>query len=118
AGGHTNITAIQTAIKGRVASGALTQDAPHYRSTQDNDALPMTRGGWAAEIVRLRSLSQDTSLQLVDQAIAKGRLLMESPHYATRRAFESESRILAAESTGRNAWQTTITAVNAENSLD
>lgn len=118
AGGHTDITAIQLAIKGRVASGALIQDAAHYRSTQDNDARPMTREGWAAEIVRLRGLSEDTSLHLVDQAIAQGRLLMESPHYATRRAFEAESRILAAESTGRNAWQTTITAVNTESSLD
>jgi conjugative relaxase-like TrwC/TraI family protein len=118
AGGHTDITAIQTAIQERVASGALIREAPHYRSTQDKDTQPMTREGWATEVVRLRGISQDAALQLVDQAISQGRLLMESPRYATRRAFEAESRILAAEQAGRSAWQTTIAATHAENGLD
>ncbi|QAA94427.1 MobF family relaxase [Pollutimonas thiosulfatoxidans] len=118
AGGHTNITAIQAAIQGRVASGALIQEAPHYSSTQDKNAQPMTREGWAAEVTRLAGLNQDTALQLVDDAIAQGRLLMESPRYATRKAHEAESRILAAEQTGRGAWQSTINAADAENALD
>jgi len=118
AGGHTDIAAIQAAIQERVASGTLIREAPHYRSTQDKDALPMTREGWAAEVVRLRGISQNAALQLVDQAIAQGRLLMESPRYATRRAFEAESRILAAEQAGRSAWTTTITAAHAESGLN
>src|SRR3546814_14133265 len=43
---------------------------------------------------------------------------MESPRYATRKAFEAESRILATEQTGRNAWQATIANVSAESSLE
>src|SRR3546814_5706338 len=81
-------------------------------------ALPMTREGWATEVVRLRGLPQETALQLVDQAIGEGRLLMESPRYATRKAFEAESRILAAEQAGRSAWHATIDATKAESSLD
>ncbi|MGO3743931.1 MAG: MobF family relaxase [Alcaligenes aquatilis] len=118
AGGHTDITAIQSAIQGRVASGALIREAPHYRSTQDKTASPMTREGWAAEVIRLRGLPQDTALKLVDQATAEGRLLMESPRYATRRAFESESRILAAEQAGRSTRHATITAHSVESGLD
>src|SRR5690606_25825044 len=118
AGGHTDVTAIQSAIQARVQAGALIQEAPHYRSTQDMKAAPITRDGWAAEVVRLRGASQDAALQLVDQAITQGRLLMESPRYATRKAFEAESRILAAEQAGRNAWTTTMTATHAENGLD
>lgn len=118
AGGHTDITAIQAAIQGRVKSGALIREAPHYRSTQDMQALPMTREGWATEVIRLRGLPQETALRLVDQAIGEGRLLMESPRYATRKAFEAESRILATERAGRSAWQATIDTTKAENSLD
>jgi len=118
AGGHTDITAIQAAIQERVTSGALIREAPHYRSTQDKDAQPMTREGWAAEVVRLRGIPLDTALQLVDQAITQGRLLMESPRYATRRAFEAESRILAAEQAGRSAWTNAMTATHTENGLD
>ncbi len=118
AGGHTDITAIQAAIQSRVESGALIREAPHYRSTQDRLASPMTREGWATEVIRLRGLPQGTALQLVDQAIAEGRLLMESPRYATRKAFEAESRILATEQAGRSAWQTTIANTCTESSLD
>src|SRR5690606_35563723 len=118
AGGHTDITAIQAAIQSRVESGALIREAPHYRSTQDRLALPMTREGWATEVIRLRGLPQGTAQQLVDQAIAEGRLLMESPRYATRKSFEAESRILAAEQAGRSAWHTTITNTTAESYLD
>ncbi|MEB2399991.1 MAG: relaxase domain-containing protein [Alcaligenaceae bacterium] len=118
AGGHTDITAIQAAIQERVASGALIREAPHYRSTLDMQDLPLTREGWAAEVIRLRGLPQDTALQLVDQAIAEGRLLMESPRYATRKAFEVEFRIMAAEHAGRCAWHATITDTSAESSLD
>jgi conjugative relaxase domain, TrwC/TraI family len=118
AGGHTDITAIQSAIQGRVAAGALIQEEPHYRSTQDREAQPMTREGWAAEATRLTGLSQDSALQLVDNAIAQGRLLMESPRYATRKAYEAEARILAAEQAGRSAWQSTINASDAESGLD
>ncbi|WP_246806634.1 hypothetical protein [Neopusillimonas maritima] len=56
----------------------------------------MTREGRATEVTRLRGLAQGSALHLVDQAIAKGRPPMESPSYATRKAFEAESRILAA----------------------
>src|SRR5690606_16494991 len=98
----------------RVQAGTVIQEAPHYRSTQDMKAAPMTRDGWAAEIVRLRGLSQDAALQLVDQAITHGRLLMESPRYATRKAYEAESRILAAEAIGRRAWQAPIASAVAE----
>ncbi|TEA70175.1 MobF family relaxase [Allopusillimonas ginsengisoli] len=118
AGGYTDITAIQAAIQSRVDSGALIREAPHYRSTQDRTALPMTRDGWATEVIRLRGLTQGNARQLVDQAIAKGRLLMESPRYATQKAYEAESRILAAEQTGRSAWQTTIADTSAKSSLD
>jgi len=118
AGGHTDITAIQTAIQSHVDSGTLIREAPHYRSTQDMQASPMTREGWAAEVIRLRGLPQDTALQLVDQAIAEGRLLMESPRYATRKSFEAESRILAVEQAGRGAWHATISDVSAESNLD
>ncbi|WP_322995197.1 MobF family relaxase [Castellaniella sp.] len=118
AGGHTDITAIQSAIQVRVQSGSLIQEAPHYRSTQDMKAAPMTRDGWAAEVVRLRGLSQHAALQLVDQAITQGRLLMESPRYATRKAYEAESRILAAEASGRRAWQAPIANTVAEAGLD
>ncbi|WP_427975565.1 MobF family relaxase [Alcaligenes nematophilus] len=118
AGGHTDIIAIQAAIQGRVASGALIQEAPHYSSTQDKEAQPMTREGWAAEVTRLAGLNQGTALQLVDNAITQGRLLMESPRYATRKAHEAESRILAAEQAGRGTWQSTISTADAENALD
>ncbi|WP_084386801.1 MobF family relaxase [Castellaniella caeni] len=118
AGGHTDISAIQSAIQGRVQAGTLIQEAPHYRSTQDMKAVPMTRDGWAAEVVRLRGLSQDAALQLVDQAITQGRLLMESPRYATRKAYEAESRILAAEASGRRAWQAPIASTVTETGLD
>lgn len=118
AGGHTDITAIQAAIQSRVASGTLIQEAPHYSSTQDKEAQPMTREGWAAEVTRLAGLNQDTALQLVDDAITQGRLLMESPRYATRKAHEAESRILAAERAGRGAWQPTVNATDAETALD
>ncbi|UHL64070.1 AAA family ATPase [Paralcaligenes sp. KSB-10] len=78
----------------------------------------MTREGWATEVIRLRGLTQDNARHLVDQAIAEGRLLMESPRYATQKAFEAESRILAAEQTGRSAWQATIANTSTESSLD
>src|SRR5690606_30895033 len=68
AGGHTDITAIQAAIRACVDSGALIREAPHYRSTQDMKAAPMTREGWAQEVIRLRSLPKEASLKLVDQA--------------------------------------------------
>src|SRR5690606_27438787 len=99
-------------------SGVLIQEAPHYRSTQDKEAQTMTREGWAAEANRLAGLSQATALQRVDDAIAQGRLLMESPRYATRKAYEAESRILSAERVGRGAWQPTINAADAETALD
>jgi len=118
AGGHTDITAIQSAIQARVDSGALIREAPHYRSTQDMKAAPMTREGWAQEVIRLRGLPMEAALKLVDQAITEGRLLMESPRYATRQAFEAESRILAAEQTGRGAWQATIADTHVEAGLD
>lgn len=118
AGGHTDITAIQSAIQARVQAGTLIQEAPHYRSSQDMKAAPMTRDGWAAEVVRLRGASQDAALQLVDQAITQGRLLMESPRYATRKAYEAESRILAAEANGRSTWQAPIASTVAESGLD
>ncbi|WP_417251931.1 MobF family relaxase [Castellaniella sp.] len=118
AGGHTNITAIQSAIQARVQAGTLIQEAPHYRSTQDMKAGPMTRNGWAAEVVRLRGASHESALQLVDQAITQGRLLMESPRYATRKAYEAESRILAAEASGRRAWQASIASTVTETGLD
>jgi len=118
AGGHTDVTAIQSAIQARVQAGALIQEAAHYRSTQDMKAAPMTRDGWAAEVVRLCGISQDAALQLVDQAITQGRLLMESPRYATRKAYEAESRILAAEASGRRAWQAPIASTVAEAGLD
>lgn len=118
AGGHTDITAIQAAIQARVDSGALIREAPHYRSTQDMRATPMTREGWTQEVIRQRGLPQEAALELVDQAIAEGRLLMESPRYATRKAFEAESRILAAKQTGRGTWQVTIADANAETCLD
>ncbi|WP_084386325.1 MobF family relaxase [Castellaniella caeni] len=118
AGGHTDVTTIQSAIQARVQAGTLIQEAPHYCSTQDMKATPMTRDGWAAEVVRLRGASQDAALQLVDQAITQGRLLMESPRYATRKAYEAESRILAAEANGRRAWQAPITSAMAEAGLD
>ncbi len=118
AGGHTDITAIQAAIQARMASGALIQEAPHYRSAQDEKAQPMTREGWASEVTRLAGLNQGSALQLVDDAIAQGRLLMESPRYATRKAHEAESRILTAEQTGRGSWKPTINAADAEAALD
>ncbi len=108
AGGHTDITAIQSAIQTHVRAGTLIQEAPHYRSTQDMKDAPMTRDGWAAEVVHLRGTSHESALQLVDQAITQGRLLMESPRYATRKAYEAESRILTAEASGRRAWQAPI----------
>lgn len=118
AGGHTDIAAIQSAIQTRVESGSLIREAPHYRSTQDMKAAPMTREGWAQEVIRLRGLPEKASLKLIDQAVAEGRLLMESPRYATRQAFEAESRILAAEQTGRGAWQARIADAHAEAGLD
>lgn len=118
AGGHTDITAIQSAIQAQVQARTLIQEAPHYRSTQDMKAAPMTRDGWAAEVVRLRGVSQSAALQLVDQAISQGRLLMESPRYATRKAYEAEFRILAAEASGRRAWLTPIASTMAEAGLD
>ncbi|MGE4470994.1 MobF family relaxase [Castellaniella sp. MT123] len=118
AGGHTDITAIQSAIRARVQAGTLIQEAPHYRSTQDMKAAPMTRDGWAAEVVRLRGASHESALQIVDQAITQGRLLMESPRYATRKAYEAESRILAAEANGRRAWPAPIASTVAEAGLD
>ncbi|WP_298016087.1 MobF family relaxase [uncultured Castellaniella sp.] len=118
AGGHTDVTAIQSAIQSRVQAGALIQEAPHYRSTQDIKAAPMTRDGWAAEVVHLRGVSQGAALQLVDQAITQGRLLIESPRYATRKAYEAESRILAAEASGRRAWQAPIASTVTEAGLD
>src|SRR5690606_17374730 len=114
AGGHTDITAIQARLQDRLASGALIQEVPHYRSTQDIQAPPLTREGWATEAIRLRGFSQEAALQIVDQGIAEGRLLMESPRYATRSAFEAESRILAAEQTGRGAWHAIISNTSAE----
>jgi hypothetical protein len=78
----------------------------------------MTCETWATEVIRLRGLPQDATLKLVDQAIAKGRLLMESPRYATRKAFEAESRILAAEQAGRNGGHATIADTGTECSLD
>ncbi len=118
AGGHTDVTAIQSAIQARIQAGTLIQEAPHYRSTQDMKAAPMTRDGWAAEVVRLCGVSQDTALQLVDQAISQGRLLMESPRYATRKAYEAESRTLTAEANGRHAWQAPIASTVAESGLN
>ena len=118
AGGHADVSAIQSAIRACVQAGMLIQEAPHYRSTQDMKAAPMTRDGWAAEVVRLRGLSHESARQLVDQAIAEGRLLMESPRYATRKAYEVESRILAAEQQGRGAWQVSITSSVTEAGLD
>jgi len=117
AGGHTDITAIQAAIQGRVASGALIREAPHYRSTQDRDAVPLTREGWADEVARLLGMPQGSALQRVDEAITEGRLLMEGPRFATRKDFEAESRILAAEQAGRTAWQATIASTSAESGL-
>jgi conjugative relaxase-like TrwC/TraI family protein len=118
AGGHTDITAIQSAIQTHVRAGTLIQEAPHYRSTQDMKDAPMTRDGWAAEVVHLRGTSHESALQLVDQAITQGRLLMESPRYATRKAYEAESRILTAEASGRRAWQAPIASTAAEAGLD
>ena len=118
AGGHTDITAIQSAIQARIQAGTLIQEVPHYRNTQDMKATPMTRDDWSAEVVRLRGTSQESALQLVDQAITQGRLLMESPRYATRKAYEAESRILAAEASGRRAWQAPIASTVAESGLD
>ncbi|TAN28268.1 MAG: hypothetical protein EPN31_08930 [Castellaniella sp.] len=118
AGGHTDVARIQAAIQTQVQVGALIQEAPHYRSTQDMKAGPMTREGWAVEVVRLRGIPRESALQLVDRAIAQGRLLMESPRYATRKAFEAESRILAIELTGRSTWQTALPATTAEAGLD
>ncbi|QHS35585.1 relaxase domain-containing protein [Alcaligenes faecalis] len=118
AGGHTDITAIQASIQSRLESGTLIRESSHYRSTQDRMALPMTREGWATEVRHLRGLAQGRALQLVDQAITEGRLLMESPRYATRQAYEAESRILASEQAGRRAWQTTIADTSVESSLD
>jgi len=118
AGGHTDITAIQSAIQARVDSGTLIREAPHFRSTQDMKAAPMTREGWAQEVIRLRGLPKEASLKLVDQAVAEGRLLMESPRYTTRQAFEAESRILAAEQGGRGAWQKVIADTTVETCLD
>ncbi|WP_322995217.1 hypothetical protein [Castellaniella sp.] len=43
AGGHTDVTAIQSVIQTQVQAGTLIQEAPHYRSTQDMKAAPMTR---------------------------------------------------------------------------
>ncbi|CAM5209414.1 ATP-dependent RecD-like DNA helicase [Castellaniella defragrans] len=118
AGGHTNVAHIQAAIQAQVQAGTLIQEAPHYHSTQDAQAAPMTCEGWAAEVVRLRGSSTESALELVDQAIAQGRLLMESPRYATRKAFEAESRILATEQTGRGTWQAALPATTAEAGLD
>ncbi|MGS1116519.1 MobF family relaxase [Castellaniella sp. UC4442_H9] len=118
AGGHTDVTAIQTVIQARVQASILIQEAPHYRSTQDMKGTPMTREGWAAEVVRLRGASQESALQLVDQAITQGRLLMESPRYATRKAYEAESCILAAEANGRRAWRAPIASTVAGAGLD
>ncbi len=118
AGGHTDVARIQTAIQAQIQAGTLIQEAPHYRSTQDAQAAPMTREGWAMEVVRLRGSSTESALQLVDQAIAQGRLLMESPRYATRKAFEAESRILAAEQSGRQTWHAAISDSDAETALD
>ncbi|WP_417276799.1 MobF family relaxase [Castellaniella sp.] len=118
AGGHTDVARIQAAIQAQVQAGTLIQEAAHYRSTQDMKATPMTREGWAVEVVRLRGSSRESALHLVDQAIAQGRLLMESPRYATRKAFEAESRILAAEQVGRGTWQTPLPATTAEAGLD
>ncbi|MFT0533388.1 MobF family relaxase [Castellaniella hirudinis] len=118
AGGHTDVTSIQAAIQAQVQAGTLIREAPHYRSTQDTQAAPMIREGWAAEVVRLDGSSHESALQLVDQAIAQGRLLMESPRYATRQAHEAESRILAAEQTGRGAWLAALPAQAIEPGLD
>lgn len=118
AGGHTDVTSIQAAIQAQLEAGTLIREAPHYRSTQDTQAAPMTREGWAAEVVRLGGSSHESALQLVDQAIAQGRLLMESPRYATRQAHEAESRILAAEQTGRGTWQAALPAQAIEPGLD
>lgn len=118
AGGHTDVASIQAAIQAQVQAGTLIQEAPHYRSTQDTQAASMTREGWAAEVVRLRGSSTELALQLVDQAIAQGRLLMESPRYATRKAFDAESRILAAEHSGRQTWHVAIPNSDAEAALD
>lgn len=118
AGGHTDVTSIQTAIQAQGQAGTLIREAPHYRSTQDTQAAPMTREGWAAEVVRLSGSSHESASQLVDQAIAQGRLLMESPRYATRQAHEAESRILAAEQTGRDTWLAALPAQAVEPGLD
>jgi len=118
AGGHTDAARIQAAIQTQVQAGTLIQEAPHYCSTQDTHAAPMTREGWASEVMRLRGSPRESALHLVDQAIVQGRLLMESPRYATRRAFEAESRILAAEQRGRGAWQAALPATSAEAGLD
>ena len=118
AGGHTDVARIQAAIQAQVQAGALIQEAPHYRSTQDAQTASMTREGWAAEVMRLRGSSKESALQVVDQAIAQGRLLMESPRYATRKAFEAESRILTAEQTGRGTWQAALPATTSEAGLD
>jgi conjugative relaxase-like TrwC/TraI family protein len=118
AGGYTDVTSIQAAIQAQVEAGTLIREAPHYRSTQDTQAAPMTREGWAAEVVRLSGSSHESALQLVDQAIAQGRLLMESPRYATRQAHEAESSILAAEQTGRGTWLAALPAQAIENGLD
>ncbi|WP_368648383.1 MobF family relaxase [Castellaniella ginsengisoli] len=118
AGGHADVVSIQAAIQAQVEAGTLIREAPHYRSTQDIQAAPLTREGWAAEVVRLCGSSNESALQLVDQAIAQGRLLMESPRYATRQAHEAESRILAAEQTGRGAWLAALPFQAIENGLD
>jgi hypothetical protein len=118
AGGHADVVGIQAVIQTQVQAGTLIREAPHYRSTQDSRAAPMTREGWAAEVVRLRGSSNVSALQLVDQAIAQGRLLMESPRYATRQAHEAESRILAAEQAGRGTWLAALPIQSIENELD
>ena len=117
-GGHANIATIQDAIQQRVESGTLIRETPHYSNAQDQRASPMTREGWAKEVARLSNMAQPAALRLVDQAIASGRLLMEAPRYATREAFDAETRILSAELAGRDTWPTTIAEPHLANDLD
>lgn len=103
-GGHyVTYKQVMKELQTQKDKGVLLTGEQMYASVKDNLAQPLTQKAWALTVERDHNLDPVAAMKVIEAAIVSGELQPTEPHYTTRKAYESEQAILAAEVRGRDA---------------
>lgn len=101
--GLTTHQEVQAELHTLLAAGTLIESSPAYTLATQKNGVVLSSMGWRQTLQERKGWSAQRARRYVDQAIAKGSLVVAEKRYTTQAALKREKAILAIERAGRGA---------------